>query len=234
MTTWVENPDGGRERGPRGLVRAWLELLARPRRFFRNGISPGDQSPGLSFVIVVSFCYTATRFATLPASRPGFFASEAASVLVGLLLATFIIGPVGLHLVAAMQVVLTIAFVRDRGGVSKTVQVLAYATAPMALAGVGVPPILAGTPLVPELVAAWRVGLALWGCGLLVVGMATVHDISIHRAVVVVAVPAVIVFGYFFGGIYSLETLVGVDIVSRPPPTGEMETQLLAAREPPV
>ena len=98
MTTWVENPEGGRERGARGLVRAWLELLTRPRRFFRNGISPGDQSPGLSFVIVVSFCYTAVRFATLPAARPGFFASEAASVLVGLLLATFIIGPVGLHL----------------------------------------------------------------------------------------------------------------------------------------
>ncbi|MDZ7745762.1 MAG: YIP1 family protein [Halobacteriales archaeon] len=234
MTTWVENPEGGRERGARALVRAWIELLTHPRRFFHNGISPGDQAPGLSFVIVISFCYTATRFLTVPASRPGFFASEPASVLVGLLLATFLIGPVGLHLVAALQVVLTIAFVRDRGGVSKTVQVLAYATAPMALAGVGVPPMLAGTPFVAEVVAAWRVGLALWGCGLLVVGMATVHEISVFRAVVVVAIPAIVVFGYFFGGLYSLETLVGINIISRRPPTGEMETQLLDAREPSV
>lgn len=234
MTTSVENPEGGRERGPRGLARAWVELLSRPRRFFRNGISPGDQAPGLSFVIVVSFLYTTVRFLTLPASRPGFFASELASVAVGLLLATFIIGPVGLHLVAALQVVVSIALVRDRGGVSKTVQVLAYATAPMVMAGIGVPPAFAEVGFLPELVAAWRVFLAAWGCVLLVVGMATVHEISLPHAAVVVAVPAIIVFGYFFGGLYALETLVGVEFVSQQPPTAEMKTQLLAARERPV
>ena len=49
MTTWVENPTGGRDRGPRNLVRAWIEVLVRPQQFFRNGVAPGDQAPGLVF-----------------------------------------------------------------------------------------------------------------------------------------------------------------------------------------
>ncbi|MFC7236407.1 YIP1 family protein [Halosegnis marinus] len=239
MTTWVENPTGGRERGPRGLARAWIEILRRPRRFFANGVAPGDQAPGLTFAVSVALVYVATRFAFLPSARPAFFANEAASVGVGLLVAALIIAPVALHLVAALEVVILIAVVRDRAGVSETVQVIGYATAPMALAGVGVPPALADVALLPEVVAAWRLGLALWGAGLLWYGMATVHDTSLVRAGVAVALPAVIVFGYLFGGVFAFETLTGIEVADTTPPTGagtaasgDMETQLVGGREP--
>ena len=204
MTTWTENPQGGRERGVRGLVRAWVELVVRPRRFFRNGVAPGDQAPGLVFAVSVALVYVTTRFALLPSARPTFFAGEAASVAVGLLLVGLVLAPVTLHLVAALEVVLLIAIVRDRAGVSETVQVIGYATAPMALAG---------TTLLPEAVAAWRLLLALWGAILLVYGMATVHDTSVVRAGVAVAVPALVVFGYLYGGIFAAETLLGVELV---------------------
>lgn len=234
MTTWVENPTGGRDRGPRGLARAWVEVLLRPRRFFTNGVAPGDQAPGLVFAVCVALVYVATRFALVPATRPTFFASEAASVVVGLLVAGLIVAPVGLHLVAALEVILLMLTVRERAGVSETVQVIAYATAPMALAGVGVPPALAGVAGLDLAVAGWRLLLAGYGVVLLVVGLATVHDTSLPRAAVAAAVPAVIVFGYFFGGVYALETVTGLDVVGGAGPTGagpaDMETQLPGRR----
>ncbi|WP_255195595.1 YIP1 family protein [Halorarius litoreus] len=233
MTTWVENPTGGRERGPRGLARAWVEVLVRPRRFFRNGVAPGDQAPGLVFAVSVALVYVATRFALVPASRPTFFASDAASMVVGLLVAGLIIAPIGLHLVAALEVVILMLVVRERAGVSETVQVIAYATAPMALAGVGVPPAIAGVAGLETVVAGWRLLLAAYGVGLLVVGMATVHETSLPRAAVAVAVPAVVVFGYFFGGVFAVETLTGVEVVGEAA-TGaspaDMETQLPGRR----
>lgn len=238
VTTWVETPRGGRERGPRGLLRAWVEVLWRPRRFFQNGVAPGDQAPGLVFAVAVALVYVGTRFALLPSARPTFFTSEAASVLIGLLVAALIVAPVSLHLVAALEVIILMVVVRDRAGVSETVQVIGYATAPMALAGVGVPPALASVPYLPELVAAWRLGLALWGVGLLVIGMATVHDTSLGRAALAVVVPAVVVFGYLFGGLFAFETLTGIEVVDTTPPTGgraaEMETQLPAAEQKPL
>ncbi|WP_255149234.1 YIP1 family protein [Halorarius halobius] len=213
MTTWVENPTGGRDRGPRGLVRAWVEVLVRPRRFFHNGIAPGDQAPGLVFAVAVAVAYVASRFLFVPSTRPEFFASEAASVAFGLLVAAFLIAPLALHLVAALEVVLLMLFVPDRAGVSETVQVIAYATAPMVLAGVGVSPALAGVGGMETVVAVWRLLLALWGTALLVVGIATVHDVSLPRAAAAAAVPAVVVFGYFFGGVFAFETATGLNVV---------------------
>jgi len=231
VTTWIETPEGGRSRGLRGLARAWVEILTRPRRFFENGVSPGDPAPGLVFAVAVATAYVAVRFAFVPSSRPAFFSSELASVVVGLLVAALIIAPVALHLVAALEVIILIAVVSDRAGVSETVQVIAYATAPMALAGVGVHPALAGVSMLPEVVAAWRLVLALWGVVLLVYGMATVHETSLGRAAVAVAVPALVVFGYLFGGLFALEALAGVELVDTTPAseasTG-METQLVA------
>lgn len=234
MTTWVENPTGGRDRGPRGLARAWVEVCLRPRRFFRNGVAPGDQAPGLVFAVSVALVYVATRFAFVPATRPEFFASEVASVVVGLLVAGLIVAPVVLHLVAALEVLVLMAVVRDRAGVSETVQVVAYATAPMALAGVGVPPALAGVAGVDLVVAGWRLLLAGYGVVLLVVGVATVHDTSVPRAAVAAALPALVVFGYGFGGVFALETVTGLDLVGGPGPAGagsaDMETQLSGRR----
>lgn len=217
MTTWTENPRGGRERGPRGLARAWVELLVRPRRFFRNGVAPGDQAPGLVFAVAVALVYVASRFLFLPSARPAFFPGQpVVSALVGLGVVGLIVAPAALHLTAAIQTLLLIPGVRERAGVSETVQVLAYATAPCALAGVAAPP-GAGETLV-TLVAGWRLLCALWGVGLLVVGMATVHRTSVLRAAVVTLFPATLVFGYLFGGLFAAETVFGVELVDTTPP----------------
>lgn len=199
MTTWVENPRGGRDRGPRSLVRAWVEILLRPRRFFTNGVAPGDQAPGLTFAVSVALVYLLSRFGFTPASVPLDVGRPLVSAGLSLLVAGVIVAPLTLHLASALQTVILMTTVEDRAGVSETVQVVAYATAPCVLAGLPFP--------------ALRVGCTLWGFGLLVVGMATVHDTSPGRALVATFVPGLLVFGYAFGGVFALEALTGLDLV---------------------
>jgi hypothetical protein len=186
VTTWVENPEGGRERGPRGVVRAWVEVLVRPRRFFRNGVAPGDQAPGLVFAVVVAVAYTTGLFAFVPGRIPSFAGGPAVSALLGLSLVALLLAPAVLHLTAAIQTVLLIVGVRDRGGISETVQVVAYATAPCALAGLPA----------PEL----RFVCTAYGAALLVVGLSEVHDVSLGRALAVGSLPAAFLFGLVFEG----------------------------------
>jgi hypothetical protein len=204
VTTWVENPQGGRDRGVRGLARAFLEVLVRPRRFFRVGVAPGDQAPGLAFGVVVALLY-ASVYLGVDASRiPTLGAGPVGSGLITLLAVALLIAPAILHLVAAVQTVVILAVEwtagvvglgrSDRGGVSETVQVLAYATAPCALAGVPI----------PELQAL----VTLYGACLLVVGLAEVHAMSYARAAVVAFVPAALVFGYAFPGVTAGVTVL--------------------------
>ena len=204
MTTWVENPAGGRDRGPRGLARAWVEVLVRPRRFFTNGVAPGDQAPGLVFAVSVALVYLGSRFALDPASVPTFGGRPYVSAALVLAAAALIVAPATLHLTAALQTILLMVSVRERAGVSETVQVLAYATAPCALAGLPLPGL--------------RVACAAYGFLLLIVGMAVVHGISLPRAALVVAVPGVAVFGYAFGGVFALEAVTGLELVNTDPP----------------
>ncbi|WP_313695722.1 YIP1 family protein [Halorarum halobium] len=206
MTTWVENPAGGRARGPRGLARAWVEVLARPTRFFRTGVSPGDQAPGLVFGVCVAVAFVGGRFlhARLaygelfgyrPGPAPTLLGGQLAPALLAVLATALLIAPAVLHLVAALQTVLLLLFVRDRGGVSESVQVIAYAAAPCALAG----------PAVPEL----RFLCALYGTILLVVGIRTVHDTSAPRALAAGLVPATLLFGFGFRGVAAATALLG-------------------------
>lgn len=206
MTTWVEEPRGGRDRGPRGLARAWVEVLVRPRRFFRNGVAPGDQAPGLYFAVTVAVLFVGTRFLFNPASVPSFGGRPVVSAALTLLAAGLIVAPLTLHLTAALQTVILMLTVDDRAGVSETVQVVAYATAPC---------VLAGLPI-PEL----RVLCALYGFVLLLIGMSVVHDASLPRAALAVAIPGLFVFGYAFGGVFALEVVTGLDLVNTEPPVG--------------
>ncbi|WP_224449489.1 YIP1 family protein [Haloprofundus salilacus] len=200
MTTWVENPRNGRDRGPRGLLRAWVEVLIRPRRFFRNGVAPGDQAPGLVFGVLVALCFVGGTLAfsgdTVLGTEfvPVVADSRALTSLLLLLAVALFVAPATLHLTAALQTVLLILAVRDRAGVSETVQTIAYATAPCVLAGVPV----------PEL----RVVCALYGTGLLAVGISEIHRTSLLRAALVSAIPSVLIFGYAFGGVEPLAALV--------------------------
>lgn len=214
----MSESEGGRERGPRGLARAWLEVVIRPRRFFRNGVAPGEQAPALVFAITMAVVYTTSRFLLVPATRPRFFPSEAASVAIGVLVVALVLAPAALHILASVQTLFLIAGAPDRAGVSETVQILAYATAPCALAGVGVPPGLGFPPATETVVAIWRIGCTLWGTGLLVYGIHEVHNVGVPRALLLAALPALAVFGYLFGGLFAVEVAFGVELVDSTPP----------------
>ncbi|USZ67849.1 YIP1 family protein [Halorussus salilacus] len=194
MTQWVENPTGGRDRGPAAVARAWVEVLVRPRRFFERGVAPGDQAPGLVFAMAVVLVEEATRFALVPGAAPSFGGRPALSALFGLALATLFVAPAVLHLTAAVQTVLLILTVPDRGGISETVQVVAYATAPCVFAGIPSPTV--------------RAVCAIYGAILFVIGLRVVHDTSSLRALVAGAIPATLVFGYAFRGVAAFEEVV--------------------------
>ena len=193
VTSWVAEPGGGRERGPRGVARAWVEVLVRPRRFFANGVAPGDQGPGLTFLMAVVAVEEASRLLLRPEAVPTLVGGRALSFLLVVGLATLLVAPAGLHLLGALQVLLLRPLVADRAGVSETVQALAYAAAPCALAGIPSPWI--------------RAACTLYGAALLVVGLSVVHDTSYRRAALAAALPAIAVFGYGFRGVAALGAL---------------------------
>ena len=201
MTTWVENPTGGRSRGPRGLARAWAEVLRRPRRFFITGVAPGDQAPGLAFAVVIAVIYITGLLAVQPDTILGtsvvpiLGGSRALTMVLVVLVTAVVAAPAGLHMTAAIQTVLLMLTVTDRAGVSETVQVVAYATAPCALAWLPVPGMAAAC--------------ALYGAGLLILGLATVHETSLPRAIVAGVIPTVLVFGVGFRGLWPLAAVVG-------------------------
>jgi hypothetical protein len=187
MTTWVSDRSGGRDRGPRALIRAWVEIVLRPTRFFRTGVAPGDQAPGLVFAVAVTACAAGTHLATRPAYATVVGDSDVPSLILVFILYVVLVGPVVLHLVAALQTVGLVALVPERGGVSETVQVIAYASAPCVLAGLPVP--------------ALRLLVAVWGATLLVIGTVIVHEATPIRALAVTVIPGTLVFGYGFGGV---------------------------------
>jgi hypothetical protein len=200
MTQWVEDPSGGRDRGPGALVRAWGEVLVRPRRFFRTGVAPGDQGPGLTFAAAVVLVEEATRFALVPDAFPVVAGQHLLSAVLWLAVAVVLVMPAALHLVAALETLVLVAMAAvsdaatDRGGVGETVQVLAYSAAPCALAGGPVAPL--------------RVACAAYGTVLLVLGLREVHGLSLPASVVAAVVPAAVVFGYGFRGFAALGALV--------------------------
>jgi len=112
-----------------------------------------------------------------------------------LAVAVVLVMPAVLHLTAALQTLLLIATAPNRGGISETVQVLAYATAPCVFAG----------PDIPVL----RVVCATAGAALLVVGTVEVHDLPYWKAVPIVAAPAALVFGYGFRDVLAATVLLG-------------------------
>lgn len=187
MTTWVERPTGGRDRGPREVARAWVEVLVRPRQFFHAGVAPGDQAPGLVFAVTVAVVYTVGLFAFVPGRIPEWSLGPGVSAALGLAAVTVVIAPAALHLTAALQTVLLIVAVPDRAGVSETVQVVAYAAAPCVAAGVPIP--------------AVRAGCALYASALLVVGLREIHGTTTARALLAGGIPATLLFGTVFGGI---------------------------------
>jgi len=194
VTQWIENPTGGRDRGPAALVRAWFEVLTRPTRFFRSAVAPGDQAPGLVFAMAVVLVEELVRFALVADAYPVIADSRLLSGVLWLGVAVLLVAPAALHLAAALQTVLLLPFVPDRAGISETVQTIAYSAAPCVAAGVPI----------PEL----RVLCGAYGAALLAIGIRTVHGTTGKRAALVAAVPAAVVFGYGFRAFAAAETLL--------------------------
>ncbi len=194
MTQWVTDPTGGRQRGPRGLARAWVEVVFRPHRFFKNGISPGDQAPGLTFAMTVVLVEETLRLSLVPSAVPMIAGSRFESAVLAVMLAVLLVTPAVLHLFSGLQTLILIPFVDERGGVGETVQVLAYATAPCVLAGLPIP--------------ALQVVCAIYGASLYLIGLATVHGLDGARSVLYGLLPAWLTFAWAFRGLPALVTLL--------------------------
>lgn len=198
MTRWVETPGGGRDRGPRAIVRAWVEILVRPRRFFEHGVAPADQAPGLVFAVLVSFVYVAGLLVFDPSRVPQFGDGGIVSATIVLASVSLLVTPISLHILAAIQTIALLPFVGNRAGIGETVQVLAYASAPCVFAAI------------PS--TSVRAASTTYAAVLLVVGLRMRHDTTIVRATLAAAVPAGIAFGLAFGGFDAVSTLVFTDI----------------------
>jgi hypothetical protein len=186
----------GRPRGPAGLARAWAKVLVRPRRFFRSAVVPGDQAPGLFFAMAVVAVEEVVRFALVGPvdAYPVLGGLTLLSGVLWLAVAVLFVAPLALHLTAAVQTVLLVPFVDERGGISETVQVVGYAMAPCVLAGVPA----------PEL----RAAVTVYGAVLYVLGVGEVHGPWLEPAALLSAVPVAIVFGYGFRGFDAVATLL--------------------------
>lgn len=167
-------------------------MLVSPRRFFATAVRPGDQAPGLTFAVTVATVFALGWMVSDPGVVPAVAESTALSAVVVLAVVLALAAPVGLHLTAAVGTVSLLCAsieLRDgvrfgeRGGVSETVQIVAYASAPMAIAG----------PAIPEL----RVLCGAYATVLLLVGIRIVHGTSPVRTLVAGVPPAL--FGYGVG-----------------------------------
>ncbi|MFB6128339.1 MAG: YIP1 family protein, partial [Halorhabdus sp.] len=194
VTEWVDPAGRGRERGPTGLLGAWIGVMTTPREFFRNAVAPGDQAPGLVFLSVVVAIEESVRYALAPDAAPVFGGRPVATAVLAVLVTVVLIAPTGLHLLAAIQTVLLWPITEDRAGISETVQVLAYAIAPCVVAGIPVAPL--------------RVVAAGYGTLLLVVGLSTVHGVSYWKGALAGSIPAMLLYGVAFRGFDALGTIV--------------------------
>lgn len=172
--------------------------MVSPHRLFRRGVAPGEQGPGLTFAVAVVTVAAGTHLGTRPAYASVIGEYPTLSLGLVLLLYVLLVTPLVLHVAAAIETVALIGVVPsgDRGGVSETVQVIAYASAPCVFVGVPVAPL--------------RVVCTLYGFGLLVVGTRIVHRTTWVRALVASVLPGALVFGYGFGGFDAVSATVAV------------------------
>ena len=195
MTTWVE-PEGGRERGPVGLAKSFTQVLVNPRTFFDEAVSPGDQAPGLVFGMAVVLVEETTRMAVTPGAALEFPTAPWLAAALTVSLAVLLVTPAAIHALSAVETLALAVIAPERGGVSETVQVLAYAAAPCAFVGVSVP--------------AVTVVCGLWAFGLLVLGTSVVHELSLPRALAAAVVPGALAFGSGFGWFAATAELTGL------------------------
>jgi hypothetical protein len=134
-----------------------------------------------------------TRLALRPEDALAFPTSDWLAALITVALVVLLVTPAAIHALSALETLALVVLAPSRGGVSETVQVIAYAAAPCALAGLGVP--------------ALTLLSGLWSFALLVLGTRVVHDISVLRALLASLAPGVLAFGAGFGAYPAAQTL---------------------------
>ena len=147
----------------------------------------------MTFLMTVVLFAVTSQYVFSPESFPSLPVSPVLAAAFWISIVVLLVAPLGLHLLSALQTLLLLVAVTDRAGISQTVQVLAYATAPCVVAGVPIPAI--------------RAIACLHGAVLLIVGLRIVHETSIIRAILAGFIPAFLLFGYGFGGVAALEAL---------------------------
>lgn len=178
----------------RDTIAAWLAVMTRPRAALRDEITAGKQAPALVFAMGVVAIEELVRLGFVGPSNRVLGGGPWIEAVAWIGIAVLLVTPAVLHLVAGLQTLLLVAVARDRAGISETVQVIAYATAPCVAAGIPSP--------------ALRVACGAYGTWLLIVGIGIRHELGPRRAGLVAAIPAAIVFGYGFRAFPAIGTLL--------------------------
>lgn len=202
MTTWVERSSAGRDRGMRGIARAWVGVMIRPRQFFQTATAPADQAPALTFAMFVTGISVLGLLLTNPGLSPVVSGSRIGGGLLIWTLLVLVVTPVTLHLTAAIGTLPLLVLAPERAGISETVQLIGYSSAPIALAWV--PGLLVNTSF--DVVVAGLFGYSL---ALLVIGVASVHRTGIVRAFLAAFPPV-----FFAGGIVTVLRIARTVVIS--------------------
>lgn len=163
----------------------WLLAMFFPWRCFRHHVRPRDQSLAIVFAMSMVAVWAVVRALVGALSHPALGSGGWLSAAIWIVLRVVVVTPVALHLLAAVATVILVAVAPDRGGVSETVQVIAYSMAPVPLLSI-------------ELVGVQAVA-ALYGVILMWYGTRIVHRVPFERALLVVALPAYMLYAMGFG-----------------------------------
>ena len=166
------------------LIDTWLKVMTKPHLFFGEMMEESGQGEGLIFVMVL--------VAIEEGSRLAWIGLEYSIIILGV--TVFIATPILLHIVAAIQTVLLRFVKKDRNEMSLTVKVICYSISPCVFMGLTVPFL--------------RIICAVYGWLILVIGIKEAHGVSMRNALLVTAVPSIIIFGYMFRGLLSIEALI--------------------------
>lgn len=172
----------------------WASALLEPWVCFREFTVERDQTRAMGFVMVViaGWALVGVLFETI--SHPVIGGFPTASLIIWITFLVLVVAPAAIHLLALVATLVVMAIVRERAGVSQTVQVMAYAMAPAVL--------------VPIPLASLQVILALYGGVLVVYGLRVVHETSFWRALLAGIVPAYLLYGLGFGTTDALQEVL--------------------------
>lgn len=177
LATWVS-------RSVTVVYDLWLIAMFFPWRCFRSHVRPRDQSLAIVFAMAMVAVWAVVRAIFGALAYPTLGSSGWLSAAIWVSLLVVVVTPVALHLLAAVATVILIAVAPERGGVSETVQVIAFSMAPVPLLGI-------------DLVGVRAIS-ALYGFLLMWYGVRVVHRVPFERALLVVALPSYMLYAMGF------------------------------------